>query len=54
MDGHKDIQIEGWIWLLKVGLTIAAKFIITIVIDSQKYYYDRLSIVAFAIAILSR
>ena len=27
-----------------VGLTIAAKFTITIVIDSQKYYHDRLSI----------
>ena len=36
-----------------LGLTIAAKSTITIVIDNQKYYHDRLSIVDFAIAILS-
>jgi len=30
--------------VLELGLTIAAKFTITIVIDSQKYYHDRLSI----------
>mgnify|MGYP007091377671 CR=1 FL=1 len=34
-----------------LGLTIAAKSTITIVIDSQKYYHNRLSIVDFAIAI---
>ena len=35
-----------------LGLTIAAKFTITIVIDSQKYYHDRLSIVDFTIPIV--
>ena len=40
--------------LYTIGLTIAAKFTITIVTDSQKYYHDRLSIVDFTIAILSR
>ena len=39
----------GWQLL---ELTIATKFTITIVIDSQKYYHDRLSIVDFTIAIL--
>ena len=37
-----------------LGLTIAGKFTITIVIDSQNYYHDRLAIVDFTIAILSR
>jgi len=40
--------------VLRLGLTIAAKFTITIVIDSQKHYHDRLSLVDFTIAILSR
>ena len=42
--------LEGYL----LGLTIAAKFTITIVTDSQKYYHDRLSIVDFTIEILSQ
>ena len=46
----QNICLDVW----RIGLTIAAKLTITIVIDSQKYYHDRLSIVDFTIAILSR
>ena len=46
----QNICLDVW----RIGLTIAAKLTITIVIDSQKYYHDRLSIVDFTIAILSQ
>ena len=52
-----DIGFDASIEVMRpfsLGLTIAAIFIITIVIDSQKYYHDSLSIVDFTIAILSR
>jgi len=52
-----DIGFDASIEVMRpfsLGLTIAAIFTITIVIDSQKYYHDSLSIVDFTIAILSR